>query len=154
VPTFADHLGNQGRGAALHLARVVVTAVVLVTGALALLGMLLAGPLVGAIAPGFAQVPGKVDLAAECTRIMMPFLPLVSLAAVAMGQLNAQERFGPPAFASAVFNLLTIAGGVVLFFLGLPERQAVLGWSAFTLAGGVGQLAVQVPALRATGFRF
>ena len=54
----------------------------------------LAGPLVGCLAPGFDAVPGKGELTVLLTRVMLPFLPLVSFAAVAMGMLNAEERYG------------------------------------------------------------
>src|SRR5690606_38975061 len=96
----------------------------------------------------------KRDITILCTRIMFPFLPLVSLAAVTMGQLNAQERFGPPAFASALFNVVAIVGGAFLFWAGAREEQAVIGWSIFTLLGGAAQLLVQVPAARELGHRF
>ena len=39
------------------------------------------------------------------TRIMLPFLLLVALAAQAMGVLNACNRFGVPAMASTFFNI-------------------------------------------------
>ena len=65
----------------------------------------------GASAPGYARCPGKAELTVLLTRVMMPFLPLVSFAAVAMGMLNAEERFGLPAFAPAMFNVVTIAVG-------------------------------------------
>src|SRR2546422_2789125 len=52
------------------------------------------------LAPGFAAVPGKFELAVTMTRIMFPFLLLVALAAQAMGVLNASNKFGVPAMAS------------------------------------------------------
>ena len=154
VPTFTDALKNEGRARAIRLANVVVGTLLVIVGAIAALGMVFAPELVALMAPGFDEVPGKRDLTVLCTRIMFPFLPLVSLAAVAMGQLNAQEKFGPPAFASAMFNVAAIAGGAFLFFAGFREAEAVIGWSIFTLLGGAAQLAVQVPALWRTGYRF
>ena len=56
------------------------------------------------------------------TRVMLPFLPLVSFAAVAMGMLNAHERFGTPAFAPAVFNVVAIALGRGAVGAGLRRR--------------------------------
>lgn len=153
VPTFTDYLKNKGREQAIRLANVVIGAVLLVVGLLTLLGMIFAPELIALIAPGFSDVSGKRELTELCTRIMFPFLPLVSLAAVAMGQLNAQEKFGPPAFASAMFNLVAIGGGAFLFLAGFREEEAVIGWSIFTLLGGAAQLGVQVPALIRTGFR-
>ncbi|AKU92515.1 murein biosynthesis integral membrane protein MurJ [Vulgatibacter incomptus] len=153
VPTFADAVKNRGREHAVRLANVVIGALLVVVGILTLLGILFAPQIVAFLAPGFAEVSGKQELAALCTRIMFPFLPLVSLAAVAMGQLNAEEKFGPPAFASAMFNVAAIAGGVFLFVAGFREEEAVIGWSIFTLAGGAAQLGVQLPALFRTGFR-
>ncbi len=152
VPTFTDYLKNRGRQQAVRLANVVIGSLLVVVGVLTLVGIVFAPQLVAFMAPGFAQVSGKAELAALCTRIMFPFLPLVSLAAVAMGQLNAEERYGPPAFASAMFNVVAILGGAFLFFAGFREEEAVIGWSIFTLAGGAAQLLVQLPALLRGGF--
>ena len=154
VPTFTDTLKNQGRERAIRLANLVIGAILVVVGSLTLLGIFLAPWIVDAMAPGFGAVEGKRDITILCTRIMFPFLPLVSLAAVTMGQLNAQERFGPPAFASALFNVVAIVGGAFLFWAGAREEQAVIGWSIFTLLGGAAQLLVQVPAARELGHRF
>jgi putative peptidoglycan lipid II flippase len=154
VPTFTDTLKNQGRDRAVRLANLVIGAILVVVGSLTLLGILLAPWIVDAMAPGFDAVEGKRDITILCTRIMFPFLPLVSLAAVTMGQLNAQERFGPPAFASALFNVVAIVGGAFLFWAGAREEQAVIGWSIFTLLGGAAQLLVQIPAARELGHRF
>ncbi|MCE9635932.1 MAG: murein biosynthesis integral membrane protein MurJ [Planctomycetes bacterium] len=154
VPTFTDRLKNESREAAFRLANVVIGAVLLVVGLLTIVGIAIAPGIVHLLADDFAKTPGKFELTVELTRVMFPFLPFVSLAAVAMGQLNAQERFGLPALASATFNVVAIAAGVGLHFAKLDPRDAVLGWSVATVLGGLVQLLVQVPALRKTGFRF
>lgn len=153
VPTFAEHL-KRSREAAFRLGSIVIGALGLATGLVTLLGIVFAPELVAVMAPGFEEVPGKVELTVLCTRVMFPFLPLVALAAVAMGGLNAQEKFGPPALASAMFNLVAIAFGVILVIAGVKAEAAAVGWSVGTLLGGAAQLLVQVPALRRTGFSF
>jgi putative peptidoglycan lipid II flippase len=149
VPAFADAQRNRGPGAAWTLANAVVGLVLAVVGAFVVAGFAFAGPLVGAIAPGIAEPA----LATLLTRVMMPFLLVVSLAAVAMGMLNAQGRFAAPALAPALFNVGSIAVGLVLWALGWPPERAVVGWSAGTMLGGLLQLAVQLPQLRALGYR-
>jgi len=152
VPTFTDYLKNRGREQAIRLANVVIGSLLVIVGLLTAVGIWFAPELVSFMAPGFEQVEGKSAMAVLCTRIMFPFLPLVSLAAVAMGQLNAEERFGPPAFASAMFNVVAILGGAGLYVAGASPEVAVIGWSICTLGGGAAQLAVQVPALWRMGF--
>jgi putative peptidoglycan lipid II flippase len=154
VPTFAERLRTRGAAEAVRLANIVIGAVLVVVGAVALVGILLAPQIVGLLAPGFDDVSGKTELTVLCTRIMFPFLPLVSLAAVAMGQLNAQERYGAPAMASALFNVVAIVGGFAMWLGGLQGDAAAVGWSICTLLGGAAQLAVQLPPLRRTGWRF
>jgi len=149
VPTFAEAHRNAGREAAYRLANVVVALVVLVVGALTLLGMTFSGAVVATIAPGLRER----ELAALLTRVMMPFLLLVSLSAVAMGMLNAQSRFTAPAIAPALFNVGSIAVGAALWLAGWPPERAVLGWSAGTMVGGFLQLAVQIPSLVRLGYR-
>jgi putative peptidoglycan lipid II flippase len=116
--------------------------------------MALAHPLVSLMAPGFAQEPGKTALTVLLTRVMLPFLPIVSFAAVAMGVLNAQQRFGTPAAAPAVFNVVAIACGVILYLLGWSPSAVAIGWAVGTLLGGIAQFAIQVPPLVRTGWRF
>jgi putative peptidoglycan lipid II flippase len=151
VPAFADYERNRGRSEAWRLANAVVGLVLAIVGACTLLGIVFAPQVVRAIAPGFA--PDQVALSAHLARIMMPFLLLVSLAAVAMGMLNAQARFTAPALAPALFNVATIAVGVALWRAGVEPRRAVVGWSVGTLAGGVLQLAAQLPSLWRLGYR-
>ncbi|ABS25690.1 murein biosynthesis integral membrane protein MurJ [Anaeromyxobacter sp. Fw109-5] len=149
VPAFADAHRNRGRDAAYRLANAVVGVVLVAVGVLTALGVVFADGLVAAIAPGL-ESPG---LAALLARIMMPFLLLVSLAAVAMGMLNAQSRFGAPAIAPALFNVGSLAVGLGLWASGWPPERAVVGWAVGTMVGGVLQLGAQLPALHALGFR-
>ncbi|MBZ9752437.1 murein biosynthesis integral membrane protein MurJ [Deinococcus sp. HMF7604] len=84
------------------------------------------------------------DLAVYMTRLVMPFLMLISLSAVAMGLLNADEHFRESSFAPIAFNLASIAALVLL-----PDTATWLGFG--WLLGGVAQLVVQLPALHRFG---
>jgi len=149
VPAFAEAERNAGREAAYRLGSAVVGIVLLLVGAIVLLGIAFAGGVVGAIAPGVEER----GLAVLLTRIMMPFLLLVSLSAVAMGMLNAQSRFTAPALAPALFNVGAIVVGIALWLAGWPPERAVVGWAAGTMLGGLLQLLVQIPPLLRLGYR-
>ena len=119
--------------------------------AITLLGIVFAPWLVAALAPGFD--PAKAALTVTLTRIMYPFILLVSLAALVMGMLNARNVFGVPAMASSFFNLGSIVAGVLLGYWLDPHfgPRAILGLAMGTLVGGALQLLVQLPTLRAAG---
>lgn len=153
VPTFAELRRSKGVAAAFALANVVLGAVLVVVGAITLAGIFGAPWIVELIADEqFTGDPALMDVTVLATRIMFPFLPLVSLAAVVMGQLNAEERYGAPALASSAFNLVAIAGGVLFQFLGWRDATLVVGWSVATLLAGAAQLCVQLPSLFKAGF--
>ena len=76
--------------------------------------MIFAPALVHLLAPGYAADPEKFELAVTMTRVMFPFLLLVALAALAMGVLNASNKFGVPALASTFFNLGSVGFGIAL----------------------------------------
>ena len=153
VPTFAKVEQDQGREAAHQLANRVIGAITLIVGAITLLGMLFAAPLVSAMASGFTATPGKAELTAKLAQVMMPFLPMLSLAAVMMGMLNARGQFGTPALAPALFNIAAIVAGLGLKLAGATGETAVVGWSLATLVGGALQFLVQIPPLWRDGFR-
>ena len=75
----------RGKPAAFRLGAQVVTALLVVTGILIAAGWLFAEPLVSLFAGGYGDVPGKLDLTVQLTRVMLPFLTFVALAAVSWG---------------------------------------------------------------------
>ena len=155
VPTFTKRLTTDGREAAWRLGSHVITALVIVTDTLVVAGIIFADPLVRAFAGDYADVPGKLELATLLTRIMLPFLTFVAIAAAVMGMLNALHSFFLPALSPAMFNVATIicAFALVPFMpsVGLPP---IAGIAIGTLVGGVAQLALQWPVLTRQGFRY
>ncbi|MEW6386402.1 MAG: murein biosynthesis integral membrane protein MurJ [Thermodesulfobacteriota bacterium] len=154
VTVFTDYQQNQGPERTWRLANNVITCLCLVVGGITLLGILASYRLVDLMAPDFGLIPGKLELTAVMTQIMFPFLPLISLAAVAMGILNTKGKFFVPALASSFFNLGSIVAGVGLSLLA-PKFgvHPIVGMAWGTLIGGFLQLAVQTPLLKREGFQ-
>ncbi len=153
VPTFTRVQTLRGRAEAFILGQRVAGALAVVIALLTLAGYLFTDAVVQAIAPGFDATPMKAELSLTLTRVMLPFLLLTSFAAVAMGMLNAQRIFGPPALASSAFNVVAISFGTALAVMQLSPADTAWGWSLGVVLGGVAQLLVQVPALWRSGFR-
>ena len=156
VPTFTRTLGARGRESAWRLGNLVLNALLLVTGMLVVLGIIFAEPITHAIAgEEFASVPGKLQLTTELTRIMLPFLTTVAIAVAMMGMLNSLHRFFIPALSPATFNVATIFSAFAVVplmpLVGLPP---IAGIAIGTLLGGLGQIAMQWPALHREGFRY
>jgi putative peptidoglycan lipid II flippase len=154
VTTFSKTIARGGDDAAWQLANKVATLTAVVLGVLCIAGMAFSVQLVAALAPGFD--PDKAALTAQLTRIMFPFILLVSLAALVMGMLNSKSVFGLPAMASSFFNIGSIVGGVTLGFWIDPGfgPRALVGLGVATVFGGALQLAVQLPSLARLGYRF
>jgi len=155
VPTFAHVREHEGEARAFQVARRVMGNLLLVTSAIAVLGIAFAPAVVAVIAPD-ASGPTR-ELAIRLTRIMFPFLPLIAVAAVAMGVLNTYRRFFIPALAPAAFNVVAIVGGLLMLALrwDRPDRLlwAVTAWSVLVVVGGAAQVLVQLPLLRRIGWR-
>jgi putative peptidoglycan lipid II flippase len=156
VPTFTQILEAKGKQEAQRLSHRVATLTILVITTLSVIAWWYSPGIVYFIAPGFFEVPGKAALTVRLTRIMIPFLLLVALAAQAMGILNASNRFGVPALASAFFNIGSILGGLMLGFVLGPAFgiTAIEGMAYGTLVGGFLQFAVQWPSLARAGFTY
>ena len=156
VPIFTEYLSTKSKEEAARLASLVASSIIVIVGTICLLGAIFSEALVLLIAPGFQADPEKFALAVGMTRIMFPFLLLVALAAQAMGILNACNRFGVPATASTMFNIVSLTAGLLLGKvlgprLGIPE---IHGMAYGVVIGGAAQLLWQVPSLHRAGFRF
>src|ERR1700723_3867486 len=112
VTTFSKTVARGGDAAAWRLANKVASLTVVTLGLICVAGMVFSDSIVAFLAPGFDA--DKAALTAHLTRIMFPFILLVSLAALVMGMLNAKNVFGVPAMASSFFNIGSIIGGLLL----------------------------------------
>jgi putative peptidoglycan lipid II flippase len=156
VPTFTRTLEARGREAAWRLGNLTLNALLLVTGVLVVVGIVFADPITRAIAGDeFTAVEGKLALTTQLTQIMLPFLTTVAIAVAMMGMLNALRHFFIPALSPAMFNVATIFSAVAIVplmpLIGLPP---IAGIAIGTLLGGLGQIALQWPALHREGFRY
>ena len=154
ITVFSKTTAAQGDRAAWSLANKVATLTAVMLSGIVILGIACAPWLVAIIAPWFD--PQKAALTVTLTRVMYPFILLVSLAALVMGMLNAKDVFGTPAMASSFFNVGSIITGVALGWYLDPHfgTRAIMGLAIGTLVGGALQLGVQLPALRRLGYVF
>jgi putative peptidoglycan lipid II flippase len=153
VPTFTEAMANGGRERAYQLANRVVSALLLVTGGLTLLGIVFAQPVVTLISRDFGGNTAKLLEATALAQVMMPILLLVSVSAAWMGMLNAQQRYLAPAFAPALFNVTSIVCGVGIFVAKIEPRRGILLWAISTTLSGLVQALVQLPSLWRLGYR-
>src|SRR6185369_5547107 len=73
----------------------------------------------------------------------------LALGSVATSILNAQDRFGAAAMAPVVYNLAIIGGALIL-----APSMGVDALAIGVVAGSLLHLLVQLPGLRAAGFRY
>src|SRR5213595_2794176 len=155
ITTFSKKIAVDGDESAWRLANKVATLTAVFMSVVTLLGIVFAPQLVDLLTWG-SWPPDKTALTILLTRIMWPFMLLVSLAALVMGMLNAKHVFGPPAMASSYFNLGSIIGGVAIGWSIDPHfgSRSLVGVAIGTLIGGGLQLTGQFPSLWKIGYRF
>ncbi|MBI4238263.1 MAG: murein biosynthesis integral membrane protein MurJ [Deltaproteobacteria bacterium] len=143
VPIYASY--RRQSAAEAHRAASVILTSLLTLLLLLLLGGVVAAPwLVRLIATGFIHDPVKFELTVALTRVMFPYLLCVSVMALLMGMLQVERHFTAPAAAPIFLNLMMIAAAVWLApYFTEPAYALAIG----VVAGGLAQLAVQLPPL-------
>ncbi len=102
------------------------------------------------IAPGFAETPGKIELAQELSRIAFPYLLFISLVSLQGGILNSCGRFAAAAGTPVLLNLILMLSLVGLTPY-LPTAGHALAWGV-TLAG-IAQFLWLFVSVRRAGIR-
>ena len=148
VPILAEYKNKRGHDDTRRLVDQVASALTLALLAVTLLGMLAAPAVVWISAPGFASDPDKFRLTVHLLRITFPYIAFISLVALAAGILNTWSRFSVPAFTPVLFNACLI---VAALFLAPWFHPPVLALGVGVIAGGILQLALQIPFLRKIG---
>ena len=145
----------EGDAAAWELTNKVATQLSTLMVAIVTLGILFAGPIMEALYSGDHSVTDQL-FATDLSRIMWPFIGFASLSALVMGALNMVGVFGLPMLASAAFNVTSIVLGLLIGWFIDPSfgPKALYGFACGVTLGGMAQIAVQLPKLRRTGFRW
>jgi len=151
VPVFTQLKKEKSREELWKFTHTFFFDLTLIMALLAVLGIVFSPLLVKIIAPGFNDVPEKWELTVVLTRIMFPYIFLISLAALAMAVLNSFHKFAVPAFTPVLFNLAIISLAVI--FAGKVEEPAYV-FALGVVVGGVFQLGFQLPFLWKRGMRF
>jgi putative peptidoglycan lipid II flippase len=149
LPVLADRL-EKDRTAAWQLVSVGMTWLAVFLTALVLLAEA-ACALVWLV---WGDLPG-VGLLVGLTAVMMPYMVCICLAAQVAATLHALSHFSTPALVPVALNVgwLLAAWLVAPWFA--PDRQAqAYVLAVAVVAAGLVQLGMQLPVLRAMGFRF
>ncbi len=145
VPVFSEYRLKHTKEEFWELVNVVLNLWLVALAIITLLGIIFAPWVVRVIAPGFAVDPQKLAATILLTRIIFPYIILICLAAYATAILNTLKTFSLPAFAPCLLNI-----SIIIFALIFGE--GIKGLALGVLAGGLLQLAVQVPVLFKKGF--
>jgi putative peptidoglycan lipid II flippase len=148
VPILAEVRTREGDSRTRQLVDHVASALLWVVLATSIIGVAAAPVLVWLVASGLARDPTAFDLATLMTRWMFPYILFMSLVALSAGVLNTFRRFAVPAVTPVLLNVSFIACAI---WLAPHFSRPILALAVAVVAGGVLQLAVQLPALAAIG---
>lgn len=146
VPVFAEYAARRTKEEFWELANVVLNLLLVILMSITLFGIIFSPLIVRLIAPGFVASAEKLETTVRLTRLVFPYILLISLTAYSMGILNSLKHFAAPAFGPCLLNI-----SIIVFALAFGE--GIKGLASGVLVGGVLQLAVQVPVLYKKGFR-
>ncbi|WP_153947332.1 murein biosynthesis integral membrane protein MurJ [Cupriavidus sp. U2] len=148
VPILNEYHGKRGDAETHLLIDAVATVMAWVLAAVSLVGVIAAPIVMTVVATGFRGDAETYDSAVFMTRVMFPYIGLISMVALASGILNSWRNFAVPAFTPVLLNLCLIVAAV---WVGPHLKQPIYAQAWGVLIGGVLQLAIQVPAMRRLG---
>jgi putative peptidoglycan lipid II flippase len=151
IPIYSRLLAEGKREEAGRFAGAVFGLLLAAAGAVALLGVAAARPIVMVLSSGYLQDAAKgaaVDrfpLAVEAVRFIFPMTGVLVLSAWALGVLNSHRRFFLAYFAPVLWNAAIIAAVWWGWYGGVSRETLLRAACIGALAGGILQFAVQLP---------
>ena len=150
IPVFSGYLSRGKRDEAWEFTNALLAATTVLIASVTILGIVFSPLIVRLLASGFVGTPGKLELTSLLNRIMFPYIIFLSLSALATGVLNSLHRFAAPAFAPVLLNMSTVGFSFLSSYFPSPVIALAVG----VVVGGILQVAIQIPVLMLSGWRF
>ncbi|VVE44936.1 Lipid II flippase MurJ [Pandoraea iniqua] len=148
VPILAEFKSQRSADETKTLVDSVTTVLFWVLLSITVAGVLGASGVVYAVATGLSRENGTFDAAVFMTRVMFPYITLISITTLAAGVLNTWRQFSVPAFAPVLLNVSSI---VASLWVAPHLETPVYALAYAVIVGGVLQLLIQLPALARIG---
>ncbi|HZK19390.1 MAG TPA: murein biosynthesis integral membrane protein MurJ [Treponemataceae bacterium] len=147
IPTFQKHLKCNTKQETREFVNATLTLVTFAVTIVVILGMF-SSPLLVRVFAGKAHA-SVIDEMTLLTKIMFPYLLVISIAAFFQGILNGIKIFSPSGFTPILFNICVIASAFALtHFVENPARAMAIG----VLLGGIIQASFQLPFVIKNGW--
>lgn len=147
VPIFVEYLTKDAKygnnSLSSYFVSITFNILFLILFIITIICIIFSSCIVKIIAPGFAEEE-QVRLTINLTKIMLPFLIFVCLAALVSGILNSLNNFFIPAIAPATLNIVMISC-LLLFNSNKISLITILAYAV--IIGGLLHLLIQIPFL-------
>ncbi|MDQ3247409.1 MAG: murein biosynthesis integral membrane protein MurJ [Pseudomonadota bacterium] len=150
VPLFSRRLASGGHEDAQAFSNEILAVFMPALLAVTIVFEIAMPAVLALVAAGYADTPGKLDLAIELTRWTFPYLLFISMVALLAGVLNSLTRFAVAAFAPALLNIALIVG---LLVSPPDDISKVRAMAIAVLVGGMAQFILCWIAVRRAGIK-
>jgi putative peptidoglycan lipid II flippase len=157
IPTFRGYLEDcntpEGKQRAKEFVSATLTLITFLTATVVLIGIIITPLIIPFFYSGSGDTPlGDTTMLVETTlltRIMFPYLFVISIAAFFQGVLNGVKIFSPSGFTPVLFNSIVIAATYILApHTANPARAMAIG----VIGGGCVQALFQLPFVIHSGW--
>lgn len=150
IPVFKETERKEGEAAAFRVGLAFFWAVLIVSTALCMVAAIVLTVLIHV-----SNVDYYTHLMFRLMRVMLPYLPMVCVAAGFIGMLNARRHFFLPALGAAMLNIvMLLAIWLLAPLFGTELDQKIFGLAVGIVIAGLAQAGFQIPALTKEGFHF
>ncbi|MEM8770458.1 MAG: murein biosynthesis integral membrane protein MurJ [Pseudomonadota bacterium] len=150
IPLFHGRQVDEGQASAKAFAEEVLAGLIFILTLFTALVELAAPLFVYLIASGFDGDPEKFALTTLYTRIMFPYLMMMSIVGMLSGVLNSLGRFAASAGAPLALNICLIAAMLLYADAGTEVTGMAAAWAVFV--GGLIQLLILIVGAARQGF--
>jgi putative peptidoglycan lipid II flippase len=153
IPVFSELIEQKRRAEAFRLASTLFMVMFAALGLLTVAFILIAPWFVSLIMPSTLADAGLTTLTIGLSQLLFPIVMILGLNGLAVGILQAYDRFTIPALSALVWNLVIMVMMVALepYFHG---QNSIYAYAIGILVGTVVQFLMALPVLRKVGFEF